>query len=566
MKSISSICTLLFFCFLVNLNAQQVPLHGLWADSTGAYFVQIDPYTATHTIINQLDNITALVLGSSTVNHNQQTYIFNGIGNTGSNIYYINIESGITLDSIPAQEYLGNSFKEFEYDLRKRKMWGLSSTTVTDTVVTIYQDTLTNDTITEINYITSNIASLASLDLFSSEIDSSFTIPSLSTIALNSSTFNSNAGQYIFIGNDGNSGLRLYTINTFTGEITYNPNTELGNAELQYDNTLNKLFGLIRSDFDNQIPLQLVEINQETAENTVISTFPEISAVVLGGSAYIDDSSHFVFTAIDTFGTKRFYVTDVATGMVVSNTAVQENYREIQYNKFSFAERMYSTSFDLSLKLLLEGSYDTNGEMSNLGNAFIPLNQPYQNAPYFYNGDESLTQIPTDMVDWLLIEVRAGIRNETGNRATETLATKAAILKTDGSVVGTDGNPLNFNGLPSRDDYYLCIRHRNHLDILTSASFQSTGTVSYDLTTAIDKAFGSNQLKLSSDGKAIMYAGDFSQDGLIQTTDFDKWYKNPAALNSYDVIDGNLDGTVQVTDFDTWFINKAKVGTAEIQY
>ncbi|MEZ5198088.1 MAG: hypothetical protein R2764_17370 [Bacteroidales bacterium] len=47
--------------------------------------------------------------------------------------------------------------------------------------------------------------------------------------------------------------------------------------------------------------------------------------------------------------------------------------------------------------------------MVNFLNAknYIPLAQPYNTYPWNYNGDEAVTEIPTEsVVDWVLVELR----------------------------------------------------------------------------------------------------------------------------------------------------------------
>jgi len=112
--------------------------------------------------------------------------------------------------------------------------------------------------------------------------------------------------------------------------------------------------------------------------------------------------------------------------------------------------------------------------------------------------------------------------------------------------------------------YHFCIRHRSHLDVLTANSVNAAAQVSYDLTTNDTQALGIEQLKLMSDGKAVLYGGDYTQDGVLQTTDYDAWQANPAQLDVYSTTDGNLDGSVQATDYDLWYPNRAKVGAVEI--
>lgn len=226
----------------------------------------------------------------------------------------------------------------------------------------------------------------------------------------------------------------------------------------------------------------------------------------------------------------------------------------------------------LELEVLLEGAYNSGpggGIMRTDLTSLLPTNQPYNVAPYNYTGTESLTNIPANMVDWVLVEARTGNPTLSGTRNTTTVETQAAILLADGSIVDTNGNPfVSFDNLMDGQDYNFCIRHRNHLDILTANSLTAVanGSLNYDFKAAINNAYGTSQQKSSGDGYAVMIAGEYTQDGTIQVTDRDGWRNEPAVLNIYDSNDGNMDGTIQVTDYDIWYPNRTKVGVAEIQY
>jgi len=133
----------------------------------------------------------------------------------------------------------------------------------------------------------------------------------------------------------------------------------------------------------------------------------------------------------------------------------------------------------------------------------------------------------------------------------------------NGEIIGVDGAPIRFNNLMVGDEYYFAIRHRNHLSVLTATAVTASTQMSYDFTTAIDQAFGMEQQKLSIDGQAMMISGDANIDNVIQTTDYDAWVAEPAAIGVYKATDFNLDGIIQVTDYDQWFVNKAKLGIVE---
>ena len=102
----------------------------------------------------------------------------------------------------------------------------------------------------------------------------------------------------------------------------------------------------------------------------------------------------------------------------------------------------------------------------------IPLDEPYSNHEYLNHvgegGNETvdptlLEIIGNDaVVDWVLIELRSAVR------ADSIVATKSVILQRDGDITDTEGNShIIFNDMPS-DNYYVAIRHRNHLGIITA--------------------------------------------------------------------------------------------------
>lgn len=115
-----------------------------------------------------------------------------------------------------------------------------------------------------------------------------------------------------------------------------------------------------------------------------------------------------------------------------------------------------------SIKIFLEGPY-ANGIMENTIaiNHYLPLSQPFNAPPWNYTGSESVTEIPNDVVDWVLIE----LGDKTDN--TTIAGSKAGFVLKNGDIVDTDGiSPLKF--LLPPDDYYIIVKHRNHLKVMSS--------------------------------------------------------------------------------------------------
>ncbi|MCB0731328.1 MAG: hypothetical protein KDC88_09865 [Ignavibacteriae bacterium] len=117
----------------------------------------------------------------------------------------------------------------------------------------------------------------------------------------------------------------------------------------------------------------------------------------------------------------------------------------------------------VDLKVFLEGAYD-GPNMNTEITENVPNQQPFNSTPWNYSGtEEASVTLGSDIVDWVLVELRTGL---TPSTATTIVKQKAGLLKNDGTIVDADGfTNLNFDVAPG--DYYIVIYHRNHLPIMT---------------------------------------------------------------------------------------------------
>jgi len=226
----------------------------------------------------------------------------------------------------------------------------------------------------------------------------------------------------------------------------------------------------------------------------------------------------------------------------------------------------------LDLKVFLEGPYFNNG-MTPFLNAFnvIPFEQPYNPAlPYYnnsspqwlYSGSEQLSDIPTNMVDWVVVQLRDAPTAAEATSAT-ILDSKAGILMNDGSIKEVDGvTPISLHGVPE-SNLYVVIYHRNHLAIMSNyALTESGGIYTYDFTNGIDKVFGGNNgHKELDDNVWGMVAGDGNGNGIIQNTDETNVWKTDLGVAGYLGGDFDLNSIVQNTDeTNIWKVNLGKGG------
>jgi hypothetical protein len=151
----------------------------------------------------------------------------------------------------------------------------------------------------------------------------------------------------------------------------------------------------------------------------------------------------------------------------------------------------------VSLKVLLAGPLQSNGLMVDSFRVLntLPTTDPYIlntiNNPYaatytHVNGGGGETAVPgvftvsgnNAIVDWVFLELR--------NKSTPTIVTdtRSALLQRDGDVVDVDGISAVFFSNASPDEYYVSVRHRNHLGVMSGIKYAlSLSTTVIDFTT-----------------------------------------------------------------------------------
>ena len=201
----------------------------------------------------------------------------------------------------------------------------------------------------------------------------------------------------------------------------------------------------------------------------------------------------------------------------------------------------------LQLKVLLQGAlYDLinvggyGAEMRDdlrsrevaggLTGKFLPATEPYTTLGFTHvngGGGESVTNAATvfgvtgnnAIVDWVFVELR-----DASNPAT-VLATRSALVQRDSDVVDMDGvSPLTFSQT-TPGSYYVAVRHRNHLGVMTAAPQPLTAT-----TTVVDftdtglalwdngSPLYANHETLIVNGKRALWAGNANVDNQVKYT------------------------------------------------
>ena len=206
-------------------------------------------------------------------------------------------------------------------------------------------------------------------------------------------------------------------------------------------------------------------------------------------------------------------------------------------------------------KVYLQGPWNgTTMNTSLLNNNVIPLAHPYSGSPWNYAGSEIVDSVPSGVVDWILIELRT-------SATSAAVGQRAGFLLSDGRVVDVAGvSPVVFGDGLVAGDYFIVIKHRNHLAIMSATAQPLSGaSVEYDFTDDAINTYGTNgiaTLSISGGGSAFgMLAADANADNTVFVQDLGA-YAAQRFSNGYLNADFNMDGTVFVQDLGLYAINR----------
>jgi hypothetical protein len=220
---------------------------------------------------------------------------------------------------------------------------------------------------------------------------------------------------------------------------------------------------------------------------------------------------------------------DSGTGKWTLNHTMQADSVHNTYEG-GYTEYIFVKVIKVAPKIFLQGPYNAGTQLmgDQLRSAnLLPTEEPFTGLGFtHYGSGGGETCAPSvftatgnnAIVDWVFLELR-----DKNNPAT-ILASRSALLQKDGDVVDVDGvSPVDFHGR-AVDNYYLAVKHRNHLACRTANTVALSGAAAtVDFSTNLALAYKpvghpNEALATLGGGKYGLWGGNANGDTFVKMT------------------------------------------------
>lgn len=210
-----------------------------------------------------------------------------------------------------------------------------------------------------------------------------------------------------------------------------------------------------------------------------------------------------------------------------------------------------SPALALNLTLFLEGPYNgSSSEMDVNLSGDLPETDPYLGSETVPSGFFTNDVTGQRVVDWVYLQLRSG---DPTSPPMTIEAEEVALVLDDGSVVDTDGSSEVVFANLAAGSYYVVVRQRNHLAVMSSSAVSfDPGPGTVDFTGG--GAYGTNAQMSLPGGSFGLFTGDGDASGGITATDQTIWL-NENGTAGYLMGDFNLSGGATATDQTRWLQN-----------
>jgi hypothetical protein len=218
---------------------------------------------------------------------------------------------------------------------------------------------------------------------------------------------------------------------------------------------------------------------------------------------------------------------------------------------FCFAKYITTSTatVQVAARIFLQGPYDAvndNMKISLNTAGYVPVTAPYTGY------QRTVPTIPANAVDWVLVQLRASASGPA-------VSSKSAFLNRDGRLVADDGTTAYVTLEAAAGDYFIVIKHRNHLTAMSSVvhTLASGSSTEYNFTSAETQFYGSGGAKQVETGVWGMVGGNAVNTNQAVILNDYMTIKAAFGQRGYLATDTNMSGAITIQDY---MLTKANFG------
>lgn len=286
-----------------------------------------------------LDFVSAYLVGGTAFDQIQGTYYLTGLTSLSSgqmSLWGMDIATDEVISETPVDVVVGG----IQHDMNTDRLMAMGSAIVDSTLMSaggvdwwMYE------------YATR----LIELDPATGIVDEVATYPEITGYVLGCVALNSNNGHIYVIGVDDNYEQRVYTLNSYTGEVISSPivQTDLnwGLNELVYSMESSKLYALHREYGDiGEGEIHVAAIDPETGAVANLLELPQVAAISPGASEFAQTEGLYIIMYYDANFNQHLLAVNPESSILVADHLLPASFTEMHVDNSAFAAAAYGSS------------------------------------------------------------------------------------------------------------------------------------------------------------------------------------------------------------------------------
>lgn len=335
-------CILTFFAAALApaLLPAQIALHGIQQGSNQELILtSMEVLDGIFYDVDTLDFVDAYLVGGSAFDQIQGTYFLTGLtsvmGGT-MNLWGIDIDSDEIVSTAPVNEVIGG----VQHDMNTDRLVAIGAAIIDSTL---------NEAGGMSWWMYEYGTRLIEFDASTGAIDEIAVYPNITGYVVGCVALNSDNGELHFVGVDDEYEQRLYTLDSFTGEILSDPILQLepnwGVNELTYSMEEGKLYGLHREFGDlgeGQIHLAALEPTSGAIADLML--LPQVAAISPDASEFAQTDGVYILMYYDINFGRHILAVDPEATTVVADHPLPGSFTEMHVDNGAFAASAYGNA------------------------------------------------------------------------------------------------------------------------------------------------------------------------------------------------------------------------------